>query len=260
MPDAIEFADPWPAPDPLWADPPWLLSGTCVTAWFESDAQAANDLMSPSFEVLMGSVGVPTRFRFYDIEFQPRDGSDEYRTRMSGRFREAVIAFKGSIAGHTGEYSAYMWSDDEVYTAWGREVFGWPLVRGRIDLDGPVWRGQEGGTSVSTLHGPSFAFSVTVAEGTGEETSIGPGADWLTPRRVIFPDGSDERRDLNIVRPTVVAAGTLQRRGGSVEVDCPADSWLDGLRPLGDVVEVQTLEGFCLCVGDNVDTITLASS
>ena len=33
----------------------------------------------------------------------------------------------------------FMWADDEAYTTWGREVFGWPILRGEFTFEGTIW-------------------------------------------------------------------------------------------------------------------------
>jgi hypothetical protein len=52
----------------------------------------------------------------------------------------------------------------------------------------------------------------------------------------------------------VLEAGRLTRRAGRVRLDAPAGSRIASLVPLGDV-DVQALEGFRICVGDDVSTV-----
>jgi Acetoacetate decarboxylase (ADC) len=249
------FADPWPAPAVLWADPPWIMSGTSATAWFETAAAAVSTLLSPAFEPLTGTAGVPTRLRFYQVDYEPRDGDAAFRRRMAGSFREAVIAFRGRIAGYAGEYSAYMWTDREPYLCWGRENFGWPLVSGEIDLTGQLWGGLDVAGTRCRLRADGFACTLDLEGPTAEDMPGGPGPSWLTPRRILFPGGSEpERRDLLVVRPAVLAPGRLTRRAGRLRLDAPAGSWIASLAPLGGV-DIHALEGFRICVGDDVSTV-----
>jgi Acetoacetate decarboxylase (ADC) len=255
MTSSRQFADPWPAPNAPWADPPWIMSGTSATAWFETPAAAVAALLSPVFEPLTGVAGVPTRLRFYQIDYEPRDGGVEFRRRMAGRFREAVIAFKGRIAGHEGEYSAYMWTDCAPYLSWGRENFGWPLVSGDIELTGQLWDGPAGAGTHCQLRAHGFACTLDLDGPTADDLPATPGAGWLTPRRILFPGGGEaERRDLLIVRPAVLEAGRLTRRAGRMRLDAPAGSWIASLAPPGDV-DIHALEGFRICVGDDVSTV-----
>jgi hypothetical protein len=250
-----QFADPWPAPGVLWADPPWIMSGTSLTAWFEAPVAAVGALLSPAFEPLTGASGVPARLRFYQVDYEPRDGGADFRRRMAGSFREAVIAFKGRIAGHEGEYSAYMWTDCEPYLCWGRENFGWPLVRGDIKLTGHLWGGPvEAGTHCQ-LRVNGFTCALDLNGPPGEDMPGAPGSSWLTPRRILFPGGSEpERRDVLLVRPAVLETGRLTRRAGHLRLDAPAGSWIASLAPVGGV-EIHALEEFRICVGADVSTV-----
>jgi Acetoacetate decarboxylase (ADC) len=255
MGSSRQFADPWPAPTVLWADPPWIMSGTSVTAWFETSAAAVAALLSPAFEPLAGAAGVPTRLRFYQIDYEPRDGDAEFKRRMAGSLREAVIAFKGQIAGCRGEYSAYMWTDCESYLCWGRENFGWPLVIGDIELAGRLWSDSDALGTQCQLGAHGFTYALDLHGSTSEEMPISPGPSWLTPRRILFPGGSEpERRDVLVVRPAVLQAGRFTRRTGSIRLDAPADSWISSLAPLGEV-DIHVLEGFRICVGEDVSTV-----
>jgi hypothetical protein len=252
MTNAREFADPWPAPEAMWADPPWLMSGISVTAWFETSPAAVSALLSPDFEPQCGTGGVPTRVRFYRVDFEPRDGDEEYRRQMAGQFLEAVIAFKGRIAGVTGEFSAYMWTDSDTYLCWGRENFGWPLTRARFELTGGIWGDAGSAASSCRVTRRDFSWTLEVDASQADEVAAGPSPNWLTPRRILFPGGSEpERRDLLVVRPEVRRAGRFTHRTGTLTLDAVGDSWVATLAPLGPV-EVHVLEDFQICVGHDV--------
>jgi hypothetical protein len=231
------------------------MSGTSVTAWFETPAAAVAALLTPTFEPRTGTAGVPTRLRFYQVDYEPRDGGAEFKQRMAGCFREAVIAFKGRIAGYGGEYSAYMWTDCESYLCWGRENFGWPLVSGDIELTGRLWGGPgEAGTQCQ-LRTQGFTYTLDMVGPIVEDKPGAPGPSWLTPRRILFPGGSEpERRDVLLVRPEVLQAGRFTRGAGHVRLNAPVGSWIASLAPL-DAVDIHALEGFRICVGEDVSTV-----
>ena len=255
MTDKPLFPHPWPAPQHLWADPPWILSGTSITAWFEVDADVVANLVSPSFKSISGEKGVITRRRFYDIKFEPRDGSPSFKTKMSGTFKEAVIAFKGSFAEVEGEYSAFMWTDDDTYIGWGREIFGWPLIRAEINLKGKSWDQASIDNSHCQVKSNDFNLSLALDDDSGIEKAIGRGPNWLTPRRVIFPAGNEpDRHDLNIVRPTILEMGNFYTHTGEVTLDIDKGSIIDGMKPLTKPV-IHRHANFKICVGDNVETI-----
>lgn len=250
------FADPWPAPDVAWGDPPWLMSGVSATAWFTTAPDAVAALVSPTFEPLQAGGGVPTRLRFYQNDFEPRDGDPAFRSQMAGQFREAVIAFKGRIAGVDGEYSAYMWTDSDRYLMWGRENFGWPLLRADTSLVGGLWQAEATGeSSRCRIMAADFTATLEISSDGTEEPVTGPGPNWLTPRRLLFPGADEpERRDLLVVRPEVIRSGRFTRREGQLRIDAPAGSWPASLAPLG-AVEVHALEDFEICVGHDVRTV-----
>jgi len=251
-----EFSSPWPAPEALWADPPWILSGTAITAWFETDTSAVVEELSPAFVPMRGERGTPTRLRFYEINYEPRDGDAKARASSSGTFREAVIAFKGTITDVDGEFSAYMWTDDDRYMTWGREIFGWPLVRGDIRLSGALWGSSVEKSTVCQLVQSEYTLSIEVDSGEGTKGPEGPAVNWLTPRRILFPGGGgSERRDLNIVRPTVLEAGRSLSHGGRVNIESGPAGVMSKFTPLGSVA-INSLTGFRICVGDHVETIT----
>jgi hypothetical protein len=250
-----QFLDPWPAPDEMWAEPPWLMSGTSITAWYESDPIAVAKNVSPSFVPMVGEKGVRTRIRFYDVDFQPTTGDDAYRIKMSGKFREAVIAFKGSISGIEGEYSAFMWTNHDGYMSWGREIFGWPLMRGSIELAGSHWGEFPSERSISQIQGDGFHLQIIGNSSLGQEIPIRASSLWLTPRKIIFPAGEEaERRDLLIVRPKIIQAGQLFHHEGEFNFIAAEGSPIAGLGPIGDYV-IHRHHGFTILVGHDVEII-----
>lgn len=251
----LKFPHPWPAPQHLWADPPWILSGTSVTAWFEVSPKVVAGLVSPAFQSISGNKGVITRLRFYNINFEPRDGSADYKVQMSGTFKEAVIAFKGSFAGINGEFSAFMWTDDDTYISWGREIFGWPLIKNEITLFGRTWSSSTTDNTLCRVKSKDFDLSLSMDDASGVEQPIGDGPNWLTPRRVIFPAGIEpDRHDLNIVLPTILEAGKFSVHNGEVNFKVQENSIIAGLNPL-TIPVIHSHANFKICVGDNVQTV-----
>ena len=255
MGSSSNFLDPWPGPDKLWADPPWKLSGTSVTAWYHSDIKTVQKIVSPSFIPTPNKDGVITRIRFYQVNFEPSEGDKQFKEKYSGKFDEAVIAFKGSVAGIEGEYSAFMWTEDDAYMTWGREVFGWPLTRSKIVHTGIHWGDATSSISTSTILGRDFDFKVSVDSSPGVEAPISGGAKWLTPRRILFPFNQEpERRDLLVVSPTIIKPGNFYHHQGAVQFNAQPTSIISGLEPLGDCV-IHRHTNFEIQVGDRVETI-----
>jgi acetoacetate decarboxylase len=87
------------------------------------------------------------RARFWDLEHDALGALGGEPTWIG--FREAVIAFPVRIDGVSGDYPTYMYADDFVYTAMGREVMGWPVRDGVITMDAEPSAGAGAGARMS---------------------------------------------------------------------------------------------------------------
>jgi hypothetical protein len=246
----MKFQPPWPAPDAVWNDPPWILSGRCLTAWFETEPETVKSIVSPSFKPKIDKSGVITRVRFYNVAYEP--GSDALQSgAKSGVFREAVIAFRGEIAGVSGEYSAFMWTDDFTYSTWGREIFGWPLQLKKISLEGEFW-GEKNKKTVSDVKGDDYRITLKLKSINREKLEVGSGQVWLTPRRTLILDNDNkERSDLLLVRPKILEPGTMQSASGSLTLETKSSSTLHGLQPINGV-NFNLHKNFKILVGSDV--------
>ena len=130
---------------------PWIMTGRVVTAWFDLPFSVAERVLSPSLHGRelreRRGAGVPSRVRFYDVTYRCPTGGEQ-GDRQAG-FAEAVVALHATAEGIDGEVSLFMWTDDDRYRAWGREVFGFPLLRGVLrargrTLDRDVATGRRG--------------------------------------------------------------------------------------------------------------------
>jgi acetoacetate decarboxylase len=74
------------------------------------------------------------RARFWDMEHDAVPSGDK-GGRHWKRFREAVVAFPVRYGAVIGDFPTYMYADDWTYTAFGREVMGWPVRDGVIAVD-----------------------------------------------------------------------------------------------------------------------------
>ena len=249
---SLRWRDPWPSPQVAWADPPWHLGGRVVTAWFEAPRAFVEGIMSP--DLWPGHTPtVRARLRFYDIAFKAPAGSAG--SPVEGRFREAVVAFRARAGGLEGEVSLFMWTDSDAYMLWGREVFGWPLIRGRIDLGGSLWDSRtpaSGAAGTAMLSAPGGQATLVVDElGHGQASAPGP-ACWITPRRVLHRAGLDaETREVLLVRPVVREAGVRYAATGRASLDFDRSHPLHGLRI--DAATYEVVDGFHLVVGADVD-------
>ena len=127
------------------------------------------------------------RLRFYDLEY--RSDAPTTSADSSGRFREAVVAFPATYGTTVGEVSAYMWSDSDTYMHWGRDVFGWPVLRLPIHLDGDIWSGSPtpGATGTASIDLEDGSRASIRVDGTGADIAPPTPAAWITPRLIASP-------------------------------------------------------------------------
>lgn len=253
---AHRWQDPWPSPQVAWADPPWQLTGRVVTTWFDVPRAQVEQVLSPSLWPAEAPT-VRARLRFYNIAFTAlADTARAPWLASEGRFREAVIAFQASAGSLNGEVSLFMWTDSDPYLMWGREVFGWPLLRGRIDLAGPLWESQTllGSRGTATLSVPDGSIALAIGDVTNEVKEKRAPPCWLTPRRVLHRAGlDDETRELLIVRPNVQNPGVHYTASGSVVLEFATTHPLHGLA-VGDA-DYEVVDGIELVVGSDVDVM-----
>ena len=249
--------DPWPSPHPAWHDPPWLLGGRVVTAWFMAPWEVVEHSLSPDLLPERASE-IRTRLRFYELEFEALGRHPgQPLAPTTGRFKEAVVGFPARAGELEGEASIFMWSDTPTYVMWAREAFGYPVLLADITLDGPVWTtdeilGSTGGAGVETPHGSAALRDATVSD----RSSVPLTAPcWLTPRRQLTgpPGIIDEQRDLLAVWPTVRKQGDRFSGEGRVVFDFAEEH---PLGPLGEHdAELDILDGFELVVAERIEIL-----
>jgi hypothetical protein len=246
--------DPWPAATEAWMDPPWLMTGRSLTAWFTVPWQIIEASLSPELRPAHAD-STRIRLRFYDLTYtalsDDRPGVTAPRT---GRFREAVFGVPARFEETVGEVSVCMWADGTDYTAWGREVFGWPVLPGSFELAGAFWDG--GSAPATTARMTAAAGSVALADVdlSSRSSSASPAGIWLTPRRRLERArlGTDDR-DVLVVRPEVRRPGRYSSGSCRVVVD------LDPTHPFGSLAtleaDVEGADGFEIVVGGDVDVL-----
>jgi Acetoacetate decarboxylase (ADC) len=114
--------------------PPWHMAGRTLALWFRLADPAEARRHVPNGLAMDGDPIV--RARFWDLVHDAGSGADLGSRPSSAtapiRVAEAVVAFPVSLGSISGDYLAHMYADDPVYTAFGREVMGWPLRAGDV--------------------------------------------------------------------------------------------------------------------------------
>lgn len=252
------FRDPWPSPQSAWSDPPWVLEGRVVTAWFMVDRRAVSQILSPDLLPRNAQPRVRMRVRFYDVLFTAQGAGQ--REGSTGRFREAVVAFSGSVGSVDGEVSLFMWTDDDTYMMWGREVFGWPLERAQFHFEESLWAAGELPGVTCRLQGAARArcrtgeLGLEVSEAVPSEQSL-PASTWITPRRVLRRAGLDpELREVLLVRPKILQSGQRYEARGNAWLDFRPDHALSGVSGSASAFEI--VDGFRISVGADVEVVS----
>ena len=200
--------------------PPWRLAGRGLAIWFRlADPEEARRHVPAMIEMAHDPI---VRARFWDLAHdagmpERLGAGDELPIRVA----EAVIAFPVSHEGVSGDFTAHMYADDPVYTAFGREVMGWPLKHGTVVLSPPPPTGLEPGSRVlARLERDGRALM------TADLRLIAPLPErerptelprWLTMKLVPRADGSgDVVRQLLQTGPERVVWGPIWRAEGEL--------------------------------------------
>jgi hypothetical protein len=254
-PPPLSWRDPWPLPVRAWADPPWEMRGRSLTAWFEAPWAALERVLSPDL-LPPPTAAVRMRIRFYDLEFRALGGAPAgHIAPQSGRVREAVVAVPARAGVSEGDATLFMWCDSDPYLLWGREVFGWPLARGEIRLEGDLWsralvEGVRGDCELSVEGGRVAVVGVQVA---GSLDGGVPVAGWIAPRRRVEIATGEEMRDVTITWPRVVDPGVRFAAVGEGRIEFRAPHPLAGV--VVDRPDISIADRFALVVGENVDVL-----
>lgn len=248
----------WPTPHVAWQDPPWLLSGRSVTAWFAVSSDVARRVV-PSELLPEGAPTVQARLRFYELDFRAVSPSSPIAP-TSGHFMEATIGFAAEAAGIRGDISQFMWTDSDAYMAWGREAFGWPLSRGTFELGGELWSGANPlGTSGSCRLLDRFGSSTLVVNRVRDRIAADlPEVKWFIARRTLhWTTRATSVPELLLVRPRFEEPPARYAADGRASIDFNPPHPLHGIEILE--AEVEVLDRIRLLVGGDVVQVPMKS-
>jgi acetoacetate decarboxylase len=170
--------------------PPWHMRGRTLAMWFRlADPDEARRHV-PSYVEMEDDPIV--RARFWDMTYDAVVG-DRAGTRGRRRFLEAVVAFPVRYGDISGDYPAHMYADDWVYIVAGREVQGWNVRGGEVDVDPEPAGGPAAGVLLSAeLRRDGWSVMRARLELSGRELDVAETAPlrWLTTK--ILPDAAGD--------------------------------------------------------------------
>jgi len=189
------------------------------------------------------------RARFWDLRHDA--GSGLLAPEQWQAFREAVVAFPVSCARVEGDFTTHMFGDDSTYNAFGREVMGWPLRSGEIDVQAPAKPAPGSKVHAQLNYRGRVAMRAAVTLGQEREASTFPTAlpHWIGWKLIPAVDGTtmvvDEITDTG---PSELKWGSIWDAAGSLEFPEGTSLELAGLRPR-EIVAVQYWTGISLLIG-----------
>lgn len=228
--------------------PPWHMRGRTLALWYRlADPEEARRHVPAGVEMDDDPV---VRARFWDLEHDgiPAESGAGGPWRQ---FHEAVVAFPARFGSVSGDYATYMYADDSAYTLFGREVMGWPVRDGRIEVDAEPAGGPAAGVRLSArLERGGATIMTAQLDLDGDQVDIDQSVlpRWLTTK--IIADVSGPRAQV----AQLVATGpeSLQRQvwsaGGSLTFEEGASDELHLLRPR-EIVAAQYWSDLELTVG-----------
>lgn len=250
---------------PVYGPPPWRLGGRAFSVWCHlADPGAARAHVPDLFDMDDDPV---VRLRFWDLVhdagFGPALPGDE---PAMASVREAVVAFPVRHGTVAADLPAFMYADDPIYTAFGREVMGWPLRDGQVHMTTP-WavEGLQAGTRLRGLlerHGHSLLDVDMTLTGVVREAgpSVPPPA-WFAIKQIPDFDGvTPAIHQLALTGPSAFQRGWIHEATATIAVPSDAGSELSWLQPR-DVVaaELWTEVDLHLGAGRPVEDLRVAS-
>ncbi|MFN8619144.1 MAG: acetoacetate decarboxylase family protein [Chloroflexota bacterium] len=171
--------------------PPWGMRGRTLAVWYRlADPDEARRHLPPGVEIDPDPL---VRVRFWDLEHDAAGPAlDEDRTEVWTPIREAVVAFPVRYGGISADLPAYMYADDPIYIAMGRELMGWPVRGAVIELDPEPAGGPHAGMQVHArmLRGDIAVMEATLTvEGSPTRDVLPPPPRWLAEKVIGRVDG-----------------------------------------------------------------------
>jgi acetoacetate decarboxylase len=225
------------------------MRGRTLALWFKLvDPDEARRHVPGSLEMEEDPV---VRARFWDMEHDALTGPSG-SARPWQPFREAVVAFPVRHRNVSGDYPTYMYADDFTYMAFGREVMGWPVRDGHIEIDPEPPGGPASGLRLSgSLRRDERTIMTASIELTGAEVAVDNSVPpkWLATKVITGVAGPRAQvGQLVATGPERIHSRRVWQALGSLAFGEGILDELDGLAPR-EVVDAQYWTDVGLTVG-----------
>lgn len=218
--------------------PPWHMAGRTLALWFRlADPDEARRHVPASLAMEADPI---VRARLWDLVHDAGSGAD-LQDDPSGatapiRVAEAVVAFPVSFGPVSGDYTAHMYANDPVYTAFGREVMGWPLRAGDVTLspapDGDLGAGTRLSGRLERDGDALMEAALTLVEPLPDTERPTEMPRWLSWKAVPRVDGpGDALRQLVQTGPARIEWGPIWRARGELSFGSGPSDELEFLQP-----------------------------
>ena len=233
--------------------PPWGMRGRALALWFRlADPDEARRHVPPGVEMDRDPI---VRARVWDLEHDaagPADDADRDPADAWTTIREAVVAFPVRYGSVSGDLPTYMYADDAIYIAMGREVMGWPVRDAVIEIDPEPAGGPAAGMTVRARMLRSgaevMAASLTLTGDHTIETNPAPPR-WLAEKVI----GHVDRQGAAISQLVATGPERIERRDiwaadGTVSFGPGPRDELTSLAPR-EIVKAEYWSGLILSIG-----------
>lgn len=230
--------------------PPWRMSGRTLAIWYRlADPDEVRRQVPRSLQMDADPV---VRVRFWDMTHDGDAGAAVGGGEtVSTRFREAVVAFPVRFGALEGDYPTYMYADEFIYTAFGREAMGWPVRHGTIRMTDPPDLPLAAGTLLSAdLERRGQAVMRASLRLTGERVAVDDSVppSWLALK--VIPDVAEPRAavgQLVATGPSLIRRGEVWEATATLEMHEGLSDELHFLKPR-EIVAAQYWVGVELTV------------
>lgn len=220
---------------------PWQMITRTLAIWYRlADPAEAQQYSHPSLQIDTDPI---MRARFWDIRH------DAGRVGDNVTLREASVGFPVQFGADKGDDTVFMFATDPAYTAFGREMMGWPVVHGDVSIEGaeqvtasvqevlsswPTAPGANGRYWAEPSAGEQFSgtlirdgrtlmhMRLQVSAPLSQQELQRHGPQWITHRFLPDVSGTSTVDQLILTAPTQVEWGSVWQATGELEfVEAP---------------------------------------